>query len=38
MARMEELRKTVTKKEISETKNILRENLKKKKKTKAASN
>jgi len=38
MARMEALRKTVTKKEISETKNILRENLKKKKKTKTASN
>ena len=34
MARMEELRKTVTKKEIAETKNILRENLKKKKKKK----
>ncbi len=32
MASMEELRKTVTKKEIAETKNILRENLKKKKK------
>ena len=32
MAKMEELRKTVTKKEIAETKNILRENLKKKKK------
>ncbi len=34
MASMEELRKTVTKKEIAETKNILRENLKKKKKKK----
>jgi heterodisulfide reductase subunit A len=32
MARMEELRKTVTKQEIAETKNILRENLKKKEK------
>ncbi len=32
MASMEELRKTVTKKEIAETKNILRENIKKKKK------
>ena len=32
MGRMEELRKTVTKQEIAETKNILRENLKKKKK------
>jgi heterodisulfide reductase subunit A len=32
MARMEELRKTVTKQEIAETKHILRENLKKKKK------
>jgi heterodisulfide reductase subunit A len=32
MAGMEEFRKTVTKKEIAETKNILRENLKKKKK------
>ena len=37
MAGMEELRKTVTKKEIAETKNILRENLKKKKKKKATS-
>ena len=37
MASMEELRKTVTKKEIAETKNILRENLKKKKKKKATS-
>ncbi len=37
MAGMEELRKTVTKKEIAETKNILRENLKKKKKKKAVS-
>ncbi len=37
MAEMEELRKTVTKKEIAETKNILRENLKKKKKKKAVS-
>ena len=37
MASMEELRKTVTKKEIAETKNILRENLKKKKKKKAVS-
>ncbi len=36
MARMEELRKTVTKKEVEETKKILSENLKKKKK-KAAS-
>ncbi len=35
MARMEELRKTVTKQEIAETKNILRENLKKKKKKRA---
>ncbi len=35
MASMEELRKTVTKKEIAETKNILRENLKKKKKKKS---
>ncbi len=35
MASMEELRKTVTKKEIAETKNILRENLKKKKKKRA---
>lgn len=35
MARMEELRKTVTKQEIAETKNILRENLKKKKKKKS---
>jgi heterodisulfide reductase subunit A len=32
MARMEELRKTVTKQEIAETKNSLRENLKKKEK------
>jgi heterodisulfide reductase subunit A len=32
MARMEELRKTVTTQEIAKTKNILRENLKKKKK------
>ncbi len=32
MAGMEDLRKTVTKKEIAETKNIFRENLKKKKK------
>jgi heterodisulfide reductase subunit A len=38
MARMEELRKTVTKKEIAETKNILRENLKKNKKKRATSN
>jgi len=37
MARMEELRKTVTKQEIAETKNILRENLKKKKKKRATS-
>jgi heterodisulfide reductase subunit A len=37
MASMEELRKTVTKKEIAETKNILRENLKKKKKKRAVS-
>ena len=37
MAGMEELRKTVTKQEIAETKNILRENLKKKKKKKAVS-
>ena len=37
MASMEELRKTVTKKEIAETKNILRENLKKKKKKRATS-
>ncbi len=37
MARMEELRKTVTKQEIAETKNILRENLKEKKKKKAPS-
>ncbi len=37
MAGMEDLRKTVTKKEIAETKNILRENLKKKKKKKATS-
>jgi heterodisulfide reductase subunit A2 len=37
MATMEELRKTVTKKEIAETKNILRENLKKKKKKRAPS-
>jgi heterodisulfide reductase subunit A len=37
MARMEELRKTVTKKEIADTKNILRENLKKKKKKRATS-
>jgi len=35
MASMEELRKTVTKKERAETKNILRENLKKKKKKRA---
>jgi len=37
MAGMEELRKTVTKQEIAETKNILRENLKKKKKKRATS-
>jgi len=37
MARMEELRKTVTKQEIAETKNILKENLKKKKKKRAPS-
>jgi len=38
MARMEELRKTVTKQEIAETKNILRENLKKKKKKRKQKN
>ena len=38
MASMEELRKTVTKKEIAETKNILRENLKKKKKKRKQKN
>jgi len=37
MARMEELRKTVTKQEIAKTKNILKENLKKKKKKRAIS-
>jgi len=37
MASMEELRETVTKKEIAETKNILRENLKKKKKKRATA-
>ena len=37
MAGMEELRKTVTKQEIAETKNILRENLKKKKKKRTTS-
>jgi len=37
MAGMEELRKTVTKQEIAETKNILRENLKQKKKKRATS-
>ncbi len=37
MASMEELRETVTKQEIAETKNILRENLKKKKKKRATS-
>ena len=38
MASMEELRKTVTKQEIAETKNILRENLKKKKKKRKQKN
>ena len=38
MARMEELRKTVTKQEIAETKNILRENLKEKKKKRKQKN